>query len=515
MEELEVTGQVIGGKVGNILLREKAGKKIELGDLLVAEESAGTYLILQVYDLAYGSQIPQSMRELAAGFKLEGYGSSLDFLDPQLRNYVMAAVRGIARVTDSEVKIPKILPSFFSSVRLVTKDDLKFLTKPSDPIYIGKVRSGSKILDVDVFLDGIKLFTHHVLVSATTGRGKSNLVKVMLWSAVGNSNFGLLVLDAHDEYYGRGKEHGLKDHPDAKGNLLFYSPNPVLGTNTLVINLGSIKPWHFDGIINFTDAQSDAIQLYYNEFEGEWLENIVQGTPIDGSNIGLRTLAVIQRKLKSNLGIYYDAKTGFICKNKAFSETSGETTIPNIINALEAGKVVIVDTSRLSDKAELLIGSIIGHDILFRYQEYKGSGELDEKPVVSIIIEEAPRVLSIEALESSGDNIYDTIAREGRKFKVGLVAITQLTSVLPTTVLANLNTKIILGNEMASERHAIIACAPQDLSNEDRTIASLDKGEAIVSSIFTNFAVPVQIPLLEELLPKTGDTKKPQRRFIG
>jgi hypothetical protein len=49
--------------------------------LLLVEEG-GALLILQVYDLAYGSQVPQSMRELLAGLKLEGYGTELTFLEP-------------------------------------------------------------------------------------------------------------------------------------------------------------------------------------------------------------------------------------------------------------------------------------------------------------------------------------------------------------------------------------------------------------------------------------------------
>lgn len=512
MSEIEVAAQVIGGKVANIRLREKTGRKIELGDLLIVEEDDGSGLLLQVYDLEFGSQIPQSMRELAAGYTLEGYGSNLDFLDPKLRNYIVAVVRGIARINGSKVTIPKILPRFFSTVRDIHEADLKFLTKPKHPIYLGKVRSGSKVLDVDVFLNGVDMFTHHVLIPATTGRGKSNLVKVMLWSAVGKK-FGILVLDAHNEYYGIGNDLGLKDHPDAKDNIVYYSPNPPPGANTLVTNLKSVKPWHFEGIIRFTDAQREAIQLYYDRFKERWLEQLVQETPSDSDEISAKTIAVIQRRLKTNLGLYFEEDRGLICKNKAFNDKAGEATISNIIQSLESGKIVIVDTAQLSDKAELLIGSIIGHGVFFRYQEYKGVGELDNKPVVSIIIEEAPRVLSMETLENTGENIYDIIAREGRKFKVGLVAITQLTSVIPTTVLSNLNTKIILGNEMSSERKAIISSSPQDLSNDNRTIASLDKGEAIVSSIFTNFAVPVQIPLFEEFVKryninskKTGDT---------
>ena len=69
-----------------------------------------------------------------------------------------------------------------------------------------------------------------------------------------------------------------------------------------------------------------------------------------------------------------------------------------------------------------------------------------------------------------------------------------------------MNTKIILGNEMATERHAIMESAAQDLSDDDRTIASLDKGEAIVSSIFTRFAVPIYVPLFDEFV-KESKTK--------
>jgi hypothetical protein len=62
-----------------------------------------------------------------------------------------------------------------------------------------------------------------------------------------------------------------------------------------------------------------------------------------------------------------------------------------------------------------------------------------------------------------------------------------------------MNTKIILGNELASERQAIISSASQDLSTDDKNIASLDIGEAIVSSNFTKFAIPIQIPDFNEL----------------
>ena len=111
-------------------------------------------------------------------------------------------------------------------------------------------------------------------------------------------------------------------------------------------------------------------------------------------------------------------------------------------------------------------------------------------------------------------NIFETIAREGRKFKIGLIAITQLPSVIPREILANMNTKIILGTEMSSDRKSILDSASQDLSKDDRNIASLDIGEAIVSSTFTRFAVPISIPRFEDLLPKK-DEKKVKRKYVG
>ena len=144
---MEVKGQVIAGQVAKILIRQKSGERIELGDLLVVDDEDG-YSIMKVYDLLYGSQLPKSVREMIAGMKLEGYGEGLVFFEPELRNYIVAEASSLIHVTSRGTKMPKGLPMFFSSVQLVSGEHLKFLTKPKNPLYIGKVRSGSKILDV-------------------------------------------------------------------------------------------------------------------------------------------------------------------------------------------------------------------------------------------------------------------------------------------------------------------------------------------------------------------------------
>ena len=168
---------------------------------------------------------------------------------------------------------------------------------------------------------------------------------------------------------------------------------------------------------------------------------------------------------------------------------------------------MIIDTSYFSGALEVMVGSMIATEALHMYRYYKKQGILAQKPVISIILEEAPRVLGKKVLER-GTNIFDTIAREGRKFQVGLVAITQLPSEIPKNILANMNTKIILGLEMGTERSAVIESSAQDLSSDNRTIASLDKGEALLTSTFTRFAVPLKIPLFKDFVKRREELEK-------
>lgn len=505
---MEKKGQIVGGELTDILIREKNGAGLELGDLLVVG-SEKDYTILQVKNTEYSSQASPSTHELLAGMELEGYGTDLEFMEPELKNYIILRAKPLLHVKKSEekeysIKSPKRLPGFFTPIRSIKEEDIEFLKpeKYENSLYLGKVRSGSKILNADVYINAKDALTHHILIPATTGRGKSNLVKVMLCSLLESNDTGILVLDPHDEYYGR-NEIGLKDHRSSANNLEYYSTNPPIGQPTLVINTKSIKPKHVKGMINLTQAQNEAIQLLYNKHGDNWIFEMFQSTNVEG--VGQKTLKVLKRKFDNVLGIYIkeeeNGRVNLGYRSPLFKGgIAGENTINDITESLENGKIVIIDSSKLSDYEELLVGSIILEKLFFKYKQYK-TDVLKTKPVISVIIEEAPRVLGNEAIETRGRNdIYGTIAREGRKFQIGLIAITQLSSLIPKTILANMNTKIILGNEMATERHAIIDSASQDLSDDNRIIASLDKGEAIVSSIFTKFAIPIRIPDFREYI---------------
>ena len=517
-----IKGKIISGQFGRILARQKSGESLEIGELLIAEPALGissntlgsnisgadSKILLQVCDLMYGSQISLQNLELVAGMGLED-NSSTEFMDAELRNYNLAILKSLMEIKDGNAVLCKGLPGFFSQLRTPAASDFDFLSKPNNPLLFGKLRSGTNILDFDVFLDAESVLTHHVLISATTGRGKSNLCSVLLWNICDTDCAGVLVLDPHDEYFGRNKI-GLKDHPkngagsgsasgDRSGDkkVVYYTSSDVpSGQRTLKINLAVLRPGHFSGVSDWSDAQYDVINSYHKAYDFNWIEAIVFDKPLPQEiRLNDASKAVVRRRLLNLLDL--KVVEGRLLCNGVFDISSGKSTIPDITRDLESGKLVIIDTSQFAGDVELLMGTVIASEIFYKYKRYKSSGELKDKPVISIILEEAPRVLGKDVLER-GQNIFSTLAREGRKFKVGLVAITQLPSLIPRQILANINTKIIMGTEMKPERQALIESAAQDLSDDDRNIASLDKGEAIITSNFARFALPIRIPFFDD-----------------
>jgi len=382
-----IKGQVISGEYGNILIRQKSGEKVELGELLVGE-TKDNKILLQVINLLYGSQISQQNLELISGMSLED-DEKIDFMDAELRNYNLAVLKNLITISDGNASVCKRLPAFFSSVREVTKEDLKFLTQPRDSLFVGNLRSGSKVLDVKAYLDGAKAFSHHILIPATTGKGKSNLMSCMLWDSLDKDYCSLLVLDPHNEYYDRLKNHPLKDR------LAYYTPKDAPpGTKTLKINLNLIRPQHFNGVVEWTQAQSEALYAFYSKYGKEWIAAIVISKPVQGFNEA--TITVLKRRILRLLDLDF-VNNQLFC-NGVFQLSSGESTIADICSELEESKTVIVNTSSFSGAVEILIGGLITTEVFGKYRSYNSKGTLKDKPVISVVLEEAPRVLGKEVL---------------------------------------------------------------------------------------------------------------------
>jgi len=514
-------GSFVSGSFVKLILRRKSDQEFELGQLFVAGYNINDYSIFQIKDLYYGSQIPDSSLELMAGYGLERERSDLKIYEPELRNYVLAHARELISVKKNldsqkfELSIPKKLPKFFSDIYDLEESHLEFFQEVQieTPLNLGKVRSGSKIINMEVKVDASEVLKHHILIPAATGRGKSNLVKIILYDLMENDKCGKLVFDPHNEYYGSLSQKGLRDHPKSNEFLEYYTIRNIAGHHDLRFNMRLISPGHILGCISFTDPQTQAIVGFYRRNGENWIHAIFSNdTQAFSRPQGLdeRTLDVIRRKIGLLLHLFLE-DDGTISENGIYTLNGHEQITHEIITSLSEGKTVIIDTSLFEGAEEIFIASIIVESIFNEYKRLKFQDQLQNRPVISIVIEEAPRVIGKKVLESI-DNVFGKIAREGRKFQIGLIAITQLPSIIDREILANMNTKIILGNEMGPERRALIDSAAQDLSDDYQTIGSLDKGEAIVTSTFTKFAVPIRIPLFEDFIERYNKKNQPNQK---
>jgi len=172
------------------------------------------------------------------------------------------------------------------------------------------------------------------------------------------------------------------------------------------------------------------------------------------------------------------------------------SNIWEIISSIQMGKVVLIDMHRMSERDELFLLSVLSRHILERYKDDDIS---HARKNCLITIEEAQRVLG------GGDGSvsrFESIAREGRKFGVGLCAITQQPKLIDNQLLSQFNTLVIMGLGDKNDRKCLEESAKQDLTTLDVEIQTLEKGEAIISTLNVPFPIPATIHLYEEYLER-------------
>lgn len=130
--------------------------------------------------------------------------------------------------------------------------------------------------------------------------------------------------------------------------------------------------------------------------------------------------------------------------------------------------------------ADLAIGVVL--NMLFEValrSPPNGPGIGRPSPVL-IVLEEAHRYLGSAASQVTRD-AANRIAREGRKYGVGLLLVTQRPTELPDTALAQCGTLIALRLSNGGDQGAIRAALPDSVAGLASVLPSLRTGEAIVS----------------------------------
>ncbi|MGB9816710.1 MAG: helicase HerA domain-containing protein [Desulfurococcaceae archaeon] len=140
---------------------------------------------------------------------------------------------------------------------------------------------------------------------------------------------------------------------------------------------------------------------------------------------------------------------GLCSEREAVLEPETGVDLSEIVESVDKGDIVVLDVSQLTPAQADLVSLTLTRR-LFEKRLSEGVEVSRGKSVIAIVSEEAPLYLSPERV-SSPFNPFARVAREGRKFNVGLVAITQLATMIEKQLLANFNTLVVLRTRSSAD----------------------------------------------------------------
>lgn len=168
----------------------------------------------------------------------------------------------------------------------------------------------------------------------------------------------------------------------------------------------------------------------------------------------------------------------------------------------------IIDISGLPNEVAGPLTALISR-LLFQYKLWQTRDEREKDPVL-FICEEAHRYVPNhgEAQYKEAQDAIRRIAKEGRKYGLGLGLISQRPSDVESTVLSQCNSWIVLRLSNSSDQEHVSRFLPDSLSGLTKMLSALTRREAIF--VGEAAALPSRIRIRElspEKLPNSNDIK--------
>lgn len=174
--------------------------------------------------------------------------------------------------------------------------------------------------------------------------------------------------------------------------------------------------------------------------------------------------------------------------------------------------ITIIDLSLLPSEMTHIIASVIARMTLESLQRYRKINNGKTLPT-TIVMEEAHTFIKrynddteTYSASSTCARIFEKIAREGRKFGLGLVLSSQRPSELSPTVLSQCNTFLLHRISNDRDQELVHRLVPDNLRGLLRDLPSLPSRNAILLGWATELPILVQMKTLpEEHRPKSND----------
>jgi uncharacterized protein len=442
----------------------------------------------------------------------------------------------------------------------------------AEGLFIGNLLAGEEPLEAVPVHLAPYAFSHHIGIFGRTGCGKSNLMMILLRSIMQHNRSGrgappisILAIDPHDEFRtwhsasggrdgvrGIVKSYSIEDRRSHVDPFYYLSARDVEEAqfeHRVYLSRADVTPADLISIMEFSEQQIAFANSYYADQGESWISHLLagrvgggEGGEENGAEYLPGTISAVQRRI----GFLAEGNTRIITRFNPNIGFEYQSSLPDIICALEQGRVLVVDTTLMSELEQFLLNTVIarvlftlrralraadtkeqlfeeiqtglGHDeergqigmrsfadaITTRLKEGNlpylcddGVVAPDQLPIVNIVIEEAPSILNPQRMRYG--SVFRDISRQGRKFGIGLTLISQQVSEIDKGVLTQLNTELTLALGNADERREAIRNASSDLAGFAQEMIVLGRGQCLVSTSLRDVALPIQVPDFDSL----------------
>ncbi|MEL7658924.1 MAG: DUF87 domain-containing protein, partial [Bacillota bacterium] len=352
-----------------------------------------------------------------------------------------------------------------------------------------------------------------------------NLVKVLLYHMIADRAYGKLVFDLNGEYFLRGTStYGLGDinNEGIKKDLVVYSdkelPAQYKDSSRFVFGgkvlLNMHKHLSVGDILSFGAGFSEVMRSFLLYLDEEGVGDFIQhiddyvndpsklhqdfpdffGQLKQGKDdmSARKTIMAIRKRIRH-----------LIDEGKGLHSGTSEL-VENVFSHLKQGKTVIIDLSLKDNVDASIISTIFVRKLFDNNKAQFTSGNSENVINTVVFVEEAQNVLSEEFVKSNA-NPFVRVAKEGRKFGLGLVAITQRPSAISEEIRTQAENFFTFHMGNSDDIRALI----KSNVNYDGVIASFLQRETIPGNLYMvssdqAFALPVRVnefePLIEQFV---------------
>ncbi len=416
--------------------------------------------------------------------------------------WALADIRIVGKLLEGElVGFPRRPPPAGANVRRAPKEVLQRIFSPPkgrEGIRLGKLLSRD---DVEVYLDPDNMISRQLAIVAVNRGGKSNSVAVILEEILKMGGVAML-FDVHSEYVGM--------EVDCDGCYVEVV-DPLLDPNKLSKD-------ELAGLLGISYRSAAKMYIYlsraYNKAKSllakESLAEVLKEADMEGHDprdllTGVLAILKVTTMEKEGIGIPLDNKKdresiySLISRIDHLLSVYGKILRPGVgdlTDHLDYGKLVIVNLGQLDlELTDVVVGKNL-ITLLNKSKAKKISGEdLIPNPVLAVI--EEAHVLLPPGGDTYTLRAASAIAKEGRKFGVGLCLVSQRPKKLDSDVLSQMVNKIIL-RIVEPDDQLYVRRATEFLSEELVSyLPSLNVGEAIVVGPMIRTPALVKVRLFE------------------